>query len=261
MKKTFLTMAAVVGVIAAAQAHAATVDVQLTGPGVSGALVLTYGAATDAKYPNAYEVTGTQWQLFRYQQWPQHRQRASRPIVAVTHSVPESTNLLAPNDFSRFPVASGLSAQNNGFLTYDNLFWPGGSPQTASDYPPHGGFLDIYGLMFNIGGGRWLISGATANPADTSGLRRRGRQTRPGFGLCRGRYDSRCDGVDSRTGGVDDDASRLRGHRLRGVSPGKTKLRCVRRLADGDLPMRDTGHSVVLAIDGESLGQGWSGLG
>ena len=75
-------------------------------------------------------------------------------LVAVTHSVPESTNLLAPNDFSRFPVASGLSAQNNGFLTYDNLFWPGGSPQTASDYPPHGGFLDIYGLMFNIGGGR-----------------------------------------------------------------------------------------------------------
>ena len=25
---------------------------------------------------------------------------------------------------------------------------------SASDYPPHGGFLDIYGLMFNIGGGR-----------------------------------------------------------------------------------------------------------
>ncbi len=49
-------------------------------------------------------------------------------------------------------MASGLPAENNGFLTYDNLFWPGGSPRTASDYPPHGGFLDIYGLMFNIGG-------------------------------------------------------------------------------------------------------------
>jgi hypothetical protein len=42
----------------------------------------------------------------------------------------------------------------HGVLTYDNLFWPAGSPQTASDYPFHGGFLDIYGLMFNIGGGK-----------------------------------------------------------------------------------------------------------
>lgn len=39
-------------------------------------------------------------------------------------------------------------------LTYDNLFWPGGSPPTASDYMAHGGFLDIYGLLFDIGGGR-----------------------------------------------------------------------------------------------------------
>ena len=66
----------------------------------------------------------------------------------------ESTNLLAPNDFSKFAVSSGLPPDNNGFLTYDNLYWPKGSPQTASDYPPHGGFLDIYGLMFEIGDGR-----------------------------------------------------------------------------------------------------------
>ncbi len=42
----------------------------------------------------------------------------------------------------------------HGSLSYDNLYWPGGSPQTASDYPFSGGFLDIYGLMFDIGGGR-----------------------------------------------------------------------------------------------------------
>ena len=167
MKKTFLAMAAVVGVIAAAQAHAATVDVQLTGPGVSGALVLTYGAATDAKYPNAYEVTGLSGSFSDTNNGLNIVNVPVGALVAVTHSVPESTNLLAPNDFSRFPVAAGLSAQNNGFLTYDNLFWPGGSPQTASDYPPHGGFLDIYGLMFNIGGGRvvdfWSNGGTPAD--------------------------------------------------------------------------------------------------
>ncbi len=74
--------------------------------------------------------------------------------MAIKHDAPEPTNLLAPNDFSRFAVAAGLPAQNNGFLTYDNLFYPGARRQPASDYPVHGGFLDIYGLLFDIGGGR-----------------------------------------------------------------------------------------------------------
>jgi len=76
------------------------------------------------------------------------------PLVPVKHDTPELTNLVAPMDFSRFAVASGLDPMNNGFLTYTNLYWPGGSPQTASDYQFHGGFHDIYGLMFEIGGGR-----------------------------------------------------------------------------------------------------------
>ncbi len=51
-----------------------------------------------------------------------------------------------------FPVTAGLPSDNNGFLTYDNLFWPGGAPPTASDFDGAGGFLDIYGLMFTLGG-------------------------------------------------------------------------------------------------------------
>jgi hypothetical protein len=88
--------------------------------------------------------------------------------VPVNHATPEPGNLLAPHDFSRFAVATGLPPQNNGFSTYDNLYWPGGSPQTATDYPPHGGFLDIYGLMFDIGGGR--VVNFWSNGADPSGL-------------------------------------------------------------------------------------------
>jgi hypothetical protein len=42
---------------------------------------------------------------------------------------------------------------SNGFVTYDNLFWPGNAPATASDFPGAGTFLDIYGLAFTIGGG------------------------------------------------------------------------------------------------------------
>jgi hypothetical protein len=72
-------------------------------------------------------------------------------LQPITHDSPDATNLLAPHDFSRFPVATGTS---NGDVTFDNLFYPSGAPQTASDYPFKGGIFDIYGLMFDIGNGR-----------------------------------------------------------------------------------------------------------
>jgi hypothetical protein len=137
----------------ASQAGATTVNIDFSGPGVNGALVLTYGAATDAKYGNAYEVTGISGTFSDSNNGLNLVNVPVGALVAITHDAPRDTNLLAPNDFSRFTVASGLPAVTNGFLTYDNLFWPGGSSQTASDYPPHGGFLDIYGLMFNLGDG------------------------------------------------------------------------------------------------------------
>ncbi len=93
------------------------------------------------------------------------------PLVPINPAIPDPTNLLAPDDFSRFAVTSGLPVENNGFLTYDNLYYPGGSPQTASDYPAQGGFLDIYGLLFDIGGGRVvdLWSNGTFSPATAAG--------------------------------------------------------------------------------------------
>ena len=42
---------------------------------------------------------------------------------------------------------------SNGFVTYDNLFWPGGRRATASDFDGAGGFLDNYGLMFTMANG------------------------------------------------------------------------------------------------------------
>jgi hypothetical protein len=52
-----------------------------------------------------------------------------------------------------FSVGSGLPPVSNGVVTYDNLFWPGGAPPVAADFDGAGGFLDIYGLAFTIGGG------------------------------------------------------------------------------------------------------------
>lgn len=115
---------------------------------------LAYGTATDAKYAQTFEVTGISGTFSDSNNGLNIVNAPIGTLVAIKHDTPDPTNLLAPHDFSRFAVAAGLPPVAHGFLTYDNLFWPGGSPQTASDYPLHGGFLDIYGLMFNIGGGR-----------------------------------------------------------------------------------------------------------
>ncbi|AWN15539.1 PEP-CTERM sorting domain-containing protein [Salinisphaera sp. LB1] len=121
--------------------------------GISGALALTYGSATDALYSDGYEITGISGTFSDANNGLDISNENITSLVAVNNATPEPTNRLAPHDFSRFPVASGLSPNSNGYLTYDNLIWPGGSPQTATDYPFHGGLLDIYGLLFNLGNG------------------------------------------------------------------------------------------------------------
>jgi PEP-CTERM motif len=136
------------------QANAATYDFTFAGPGVSGSIELTYGVATDATYPQAFEVTGISGTISDSNNGLNIVNAPVGSLVAINHAAPESTNHLAPADFSKFAVGAGLPPDNNGFLTYDNLYYPGGSPPTASDYTVHGGFLDIYGLLFNIGGGR-----------------------------------------------------------------------------------------------------------
>jgi hypothetical protein len=113
---------------------------------------LTYGAATDSVYSNAFVVTGISGAFT-----DSNIGILNAPIGMLeprNFATPEPGNVLAPNSFSRFAVAAGLPAVNNGFLTYDNLLWPGGSPPTSTDYPIGGGFLDIYGLLFDIGSGR-----------------------------------------------------------------------------------------------------------
>ena len=151
--KRFLTCALLLVSLVPTQVRA-DFAFSFSGPGVSGDIQLTYGPATDSKYPEAFEITGITGTFTDTNNGLNIVNATIGSLVAITHDTPEPGNLLAPNDFSRFVVAAGLPAVNNGVLSYDNLIWPNGSIQTASDYPAHGGFLDIYGLMFTIGGGR-----------------------------------------------------------------------------------------------------------
>ena len=147
-------------------ASAATAPITISGPGVAASLTLTYGPTTDAKYPGAFEVTGISGTFTDAAAGVSNATVLG--LVQITINVPEAANLLAPHDFSRFAVAAGLGPENHGFLSYDNLYWPGGAPQTASDYPAYGGFVDIYGLMFRIGGGKvvnFWSNGVFSGPA------------------------------------------------------------------------------------------------
>ncbi len=164
----FVMVTLVAAAAMAGEARATVVPVGFSGPGVSGSLMLTYGTATDAKYPNAYEVTGISGTFSDSNNGLDIVNAPVGSLVPITHDMPDPTNLLAPHDFSRFAVASGLPPDSNGFVTYDNLFYPGGSPQTATDYPAQGGFLDIYGLLFNIGGGE--VVDFWSNGADPNGV-------------------------------------------------------------------------------------------
>ncbi len=136
------------------QAKASTFNFSFAGPGVSGNVQLTYGSATDGKYSQAFEVTGISGTFSDSNNGLNIVNVPLGPLELIRHDAPEPTNLLAPLDFSRFAVTSGLPAEGGGFLTYDNLLYPAGSPPTASDYQVHGGFFDIYGLLFDVGGGR-----------------------------------------------------------------------------------------------------------
>jgi hypothetical protein len=147
--KKFCFSAVMFTTLFVSQLQAGTIDFSFRGPDISGSLRLTYGAVTDANYSNAFAVTGISGTFSDSTLGLVDVGVTS--LVAITRDTPKPSNLLAPNDFSRFTVATGTTG---GSLSYDNLVWPAGSPQTASSYARHGGFFDIYGLLFNIDGGK-----------------------------------------------------------------------------------------------------------
>lgn len=153
MKKAYLFAAALAGLGVAGQARSATMPLKFSdGAGVSGSLVITFGPGTDAKYPTTgFEITGITGTFTDTNIGIENA--AVTSLVPINHAptLDDPPNLLAPDDFSHFAVANGLPPLSRGFITYDNLFWPGTAPPTASAYPGAGSVLDIYGLMFMVG--------------------------------------------------------------------------------------------------------------
>lgn len=57
-----------------------------------------------------------------------------------------------PASFSQLAAIGGTG----NVVTYSDLFYAGGSPQSCWDYPFAGGLLDTYGVMFTLSDGRFV---------------------------------------------------------------------------------------------------------
>jgi hypothetical protein len=163
---SLFSVAVALSALAIAQpASAAIFAFNLNGSGISGSIQLTYEANNNTGVlpetsPNpvdpigSYIVTGINGTFSNANIGISNA--AITGIVASHPGNPTADNLLAPHSFGFYTVASGIPAPDGHIapgLSYDNLFYPAGSPQAASDYPFHGGFFDIYGLVFTLDDG------------------------------------------------------------------------------------------------------------
>lgn len=163
IKKHAFTAALLIAALSSVEARASSFAFQLNGGAVTGSIVLSYapnpntgvlGTSPNTVDPvGSYIVTGISGSFSDSNIGISNA--AITGIVPSSPGAPTSGNLLAPHSFGFYPILNGSPGEGGlapGF-SYDNLFYPGGSPQTATDYPFHGGFLDIYGLVFTIAGG------------------------------------------------------------------------------------------------------------
>lgn len=143
-------------------AHATDLPLSISGAGVSGNITISYIANPNTgplgSVPNAFDPVGsyviTGVSGFFSDAKAGLVNAVVTGIAPLNKVTPEATNFLAPNSFSLLAIQKGSngSVPSPGYH-YDNLFYPGGSPQTASDYPASGGLFDIYGLVFTLDNG------------------------------------------------------------------------------------------------------------
>ena len=161
--KSKMVSALIVASSLAVQAHAATFAFHLAGSGANASIHLTYGVNPNTGVlaetsPNDVDPIGSFIVTDGSGSFSDSHSGVNSTITGIVLSQPAhptADNLLAPHSFGFFPIGGGIPTPGGtapGF-SYDDLLYPAGSPQVASDYPPHGGVLDIYGLVLTLADG------------------------------------------------------------------------------------------------------------
>lgn len=138
----------------APSARANSVNFSFNGSGISGSGTLTYtpqssGAGTITGITGSFTDTNA-----GSHNKPNIVNSPITGLVAINPVSPLPVNVTAP-DFSQYAVANGVpGTPPSNSLSYDNNFYPDGSPTVCTDYPFKGGFLDVYGLLFTIPNGK-----------------------------------------------------------------------------------------------------------
>jgi PEP-CTERM motif len=140
--------AVIAGLVCGPQARADVIAFGFGGAGVSGSGLLTFVPDTVIGDPGgAYTITNISGTF------SDSNSNLSIANVAITGLVP--INPVSPPLGAPIPVSlSYLSVVNpppmDSAISYDNLFYPDGSPITCPGYPLAGGFLDVYGALFTL---------------------------------------------------------------------------------------------------------------
>ncbi|HEX5953594.1 MAG TPA: PEP-CTERM sorting domain-containing protein [Rhodanobacteraceae bacterium] len=166
-KKTGLGMAlAVAGLLASSPcAFATPVQIGFNGAGGSGHVSLTVESDSTAGDPaGAQVVTDANGTFSDTTLGLDHVAITgvlARNFATPNDTVPDPGDDPLPFPPVPFPASySALSVLNppgqDTAITYDDLFYPDGSPRTCWDYPFSGGFLDVYGVMFTLANGGFV---------------------------------------------------------------------------------------------------------
>ncbi len=144
----------------AGAARAATADFSIIGDGITTQFTITYSGSPDAN--GGYAITGITGTFSD----TNNSLQGGGPLNIINATItglqainpisPLPVNVIAP-DFSVFPIVNGVpsppAAVPSPGLSYDNTYYPGGSPIVCLDYPASGGPLDVYGVMFTLSNG------------------------------------------------------------------------------------------------------------
>ena len=146
MNQKSLAVAVLIATLAVGlRADAGMVNFGFSGAGVSGSGILTFGADTVANDPiGAYAISGISGSF-------------TDAALNIKNEAITGIVAIAPGPYQGTPFPASLTVLTTtgleSSISYDNLFYPGGSPVTCATYPGAGGFLDIYGVLFTLANG------------------------------------------------------------------------------------------------------------
>lgn len=160
-------MAAAAAMAFAPQAHAGNIAFEFNGLGYTGSGVFTTAPNVEPADPNpncgmpgenacrhdpagAWMITGISGTFSDTTSGISNAGITGLVAIKPANERDPTFDPMVPVSLSFIDFGTGAGA---GALSYDNLYYPDGSPKVCSGWDPTGTFLDVYGVAFAVEGG------------------------------------------------------------------------------------------------------------